>query len=661
MITLSRWKRYPKSVLAVVGLSVIVVLSAFERGDQPMNYHSQSEILQFHFMLGGDLPDGTNNMFIGSGKCAGCHGIDPIGIANVLSTGENVSPAENWRATMMANSSKDPFWRAKVAHEVSINPGHEQAIVSTCTSCHAPLGKFEAVHNGVDFTMSMLDTDSLANDGVSCMGCHSQQVETLGNVFSGELTYNKDTIWGPVFDINEGDVPLFSSAMVSFVGVEPIPHPKMMKSEACAGCHTLRTHTADLAGNHTGNSFIEQATYHEWLNSSYNSENSVQNKECQNCHMPETSEPIVVASGYSFLAEAPRQPYRQHWFVGGNSFMLNLMKNRIPQLGITATEDHFNTTINRTLSLLQNETAYVELMEGVVDMDTARYTVRLTNLAGHKFPSGYPSRRAYIEFKVTTDDGDVLFHSGKLMPDYEVQGQNETWEPHYNVISDDLNEVQIYEMVMVDVNGNETTILERADHPIKDNRLVPLGFTTNHPAYDTVHIAGVPTSDTDFNFLNNVEGSGTDDIRYHIPLHGYTGNIQVTARLMYQSVPPKWVASLFATDHPTINAFEQMYWEEGPAPVEIAHDEIQSIIQHVDSPVAYYRISPNPTVDGRIVIDAGNDKILQAVVYSTAGQRLSTHNVNKSSVSITLPETPGTYLVDVITSGGRKVSKVLRR
>lgn len=654
-------KSKPKLVLAIVGFGIIGLFSAAYKKERPLSYHSGEELLHYRSMQQGDLPDGTSDMFIGSGKCAGCHGIDPAGIANVLSTGENVSPAENWRATMMANSSKDPFWRAKVAHEVSINPGHAQAIVNVCTSCHAPLGRFEAEHDGVMFTMDMLDEDSLANDGVSCMACHSQQIETVGNVFSGELTYNPDTIWGPIFNINEGDFPMFASAMTSFVGIEPVPHEKMMKSEACAGCHTLRTHTADLSGNLTGNSFIEQATYHEWLNSSYNSTNPVQNRECQGCHMPETNEPIVVASGYAFLADSPRQPYNQHWFVGGNTFMLELMKNRIDELGITATEDHFNTVINRTNHLLQNETALVEVNEGVVDNDTARYTVKITNLVGHKFPSGYPSRRAYIEFVATDDNGNEIFHSGKLMPNFEVQGQNPTWEPHYDLITDDLNQVQIYEMVMGDVNGNETTVLERADHPIKDNRLVPLGFSVNHASYDTMLVAGVPATDLNFNHINGVEGSGTDEIRYHVAVTGINGTIHITARLMYQSVPPKWNAEMFAVDHPTINAFEEMYWAEGANPVQVAMDETNSLIVGVKEYAGFFRISPNPTTNGTIAIDAGVDYIKQINIYTADGKLVQSINANSSRKNAQLPDAVGTYLIDVTTSRGRRVEKVLRR
>ena len=50
----------------------------------------------------------------------------------------------------MANSAKDPFWRAKVAHEVAINPDHQLELEDKCTSCHAPLGHFNAHHLGED-------------------------------------------------------------------------------------------------------------------------------------------------------------------------------------------------------------------------------------------------------------------------------------------------------------------------------------------------------------------------------------------------------------------------------------------------------------------------------------------------------------------------------
>lgn len=650
----------PKVIVISLSALVLFTFIAASRRTKPMTYHSEHELMSYRSMIAGDLPVQTSDMFIGSGKCAGCHGVDNAAnpIANLTSEGENVSPAENWRATMMANSAKDPFWLAKVQHEITINPSHANELINKCTSCHAPLGRFEAVHDGIEnYTMEMLAEDSLARDGVSCMACHSQQIETLGNVFSGELTYNGDTVWGPLLNIPQGDPPMYSTIMANFVLVEPVGHEKFSKSESCAGCHTLSTHTVDLEGNFTGGDFIEQATYHEWLNSTYNAQDTHEG-ECQGCHMPRTTEPIILASGYTFLPH--REPYGQHWLVGGNSFMLELMKNNISTLGLTANEDHFNTVINRTLNQLHNETATLEISTNEVDGDTARYTVKLLNKAGHKFPSGYPARRAYVEFVMTDEDGNEIFHSGKLMSDFEVEGQNADWEPHYDVITDE-GQVQIYEMVMGDVNNNVTTVLERADHLIKDNRLVPAGFTTSHPAYDTTMIVGNAAIDQNFNYFGDTEGTGTDEIHYHIPVSGISGVVNVTARLMYQSAPPKWNQEMFAIDNPVINEFEAMYLAEGADPVQVAMDETTSTLVNVGTYSNYYRVSPNPTTTGAVRIDAGNDVIKEINIYTIDGKLVESRKSWQGVVVIQLPNSAGTYLLDVTTNRGRRVEKVLRK
>ena len=651
-----------KILVLTAAVAVFVVFTAAYQKRKPKGYHSAQEMGAYKNLV-GDLPIGTSDMFMGSGRCAGCHGVD-MDIANpplalVDGNGVNVGPAENWRATMMANSAKDPMWRAKLAHETLVNPGHAGELTNKCTSCHAPLGRFEAAHDGVEFfTTEMLDADSLARDGVSCMACHAQQIETTGFFFSGELHYNPDTIWGPIFDIPKNGLPLQDFIMANFVGVAPVPHPKASKSESCAGCHSLITNTADLQGNATGTTFIEQATYHEWLNSSYNSQdfNAI---ECQGCHMPKTEEPIIVASGYDWLPG--REPFAQHWLVGGNSFMLELMKNRIDELGITANEQHFQTVIDRTLDNLQNHTADIEIIPGVIDSDTARYTVRLTNKAGHKMPSGYPARRAFVEFIMTDEDGNEVFHSGRINPDFEVQGQDPTWEPHYDVITDDVNEVQIYEMVMGDVMGNVTTVLERAHHMIKDNRLVPTGFSTTHAAYDTTMVVGAAAFDPNFNAVNGLEGSGTDDVHYHIPLQGVSGNVTVTARFWYQSLPPKWNEEMFAMDHPLINSFEEMYWQEGPDPVEMASQTVNSTITNVLEKSRLFSVSPNPTSNGFVMVNAGNDAIQFIKVYSLDGKLVETIGPNSSRAQVRLPLIAGTYLLDVQTSRGRKVERVIRR
>ena len=659
------WKKSLGSskVLVIAAASVVfVLLTAAYQKRKPTGYHSAEELAGYRNVTGG-LPTGSSDMFMGSGRCAGCHGVDQD-IANpplalVDGNGVNVGPSENWRATIMANSAKDPMWRAKLAHETLVNPGHAGELTNKCTSCHAPMGRFEAEHDGVEFyTTDMLDADSIARDGVSCMACHAQQIETTGLFFSGELHYNPDTIWGPIFDIPKNGLPMQDFIMANFVGVAPVAHAKASKSESCAGCHSLITNTADLQGNATGTTFIEQATYHEWLNSSYNTQdfNSV---ECQGCHMPKTEEPIIVASGYDWLPG--REPFAQHWLVGGNSFMLELMKNRIDELGLTANEEHFQTVIDRTLDNLQNHTADIEIIPGLIDSDTARYTVRISNKAGHKMPSGYPARRAFVEFVMTDEEGNEVFHSGRINPDFEVQGQDPTWEPHYDIITDDANEVQIYEMVMGDVLGNVTTVLERAHHMIKDNRLVPTGFSTTHAAYDTTIVVGAAATDPNFNAINGIEGSGTDDVHYHIPLDGISGNVTVTARFWYQSLPPKWNEEMFAYDHPLINSFEEMYWQEGPDPVEMASHTLNTTITGVKEMSRLFSVSPNPTSNGWVMVNAGKDAIQSIHVYSLDGKLVETLRPAATRAQVRLPLIVGTYLLDVQTSRGRKVERVIRR
>ena len=157
--------------------------------------------------------------------------------------------------------------------------------------------------------------------------------------------------------------------------------------------------------------------------------------------------------------------------------MLKLMKQHREQLDIRANDVHFDSTIAQTMRNLQIHSLNSELTHDGFLNDTAYFSLNLRNKTGHKFPSGYPSRRAYVEFVVTNQHGDTVFSSGVLNAEHYLPQENESYEPHYDVIRTE-DEVQIYEMVMGDVNGDVTTVLERAVVPLKDNRLVPRGFST---------------------------------------------------------------------------------------------------------------------------------------------------------------------------------------
>ncbi len=270
--------------LAVIGIGAYLTSIVSHDLAEANAYHSPQEK---NYFRGSniDLPLSDNGYFKASGNCDGCHGFDETESANVDEWGNDISPVTLWRATMMANSARDPFWRAKVSHEVTVNPQHREALEDKCTSCHAPMGHYSNVEFGLGpYSMDSLAVDSMGQDGVSCLACHKQSSQQLGSTNSGILNFMGAPVsYGPF------EKP-FTAPMQDLVGIEPIYSEHINDAGICAGCHTLLTNSVDLSGNFTGQTFVEQATYHEWLNSSYADEQN--ETTCQACHMPRIDDEV---------------------------------------------------------------------------------------------------------------------------------------------------------------------------------------------------------------------------------------------------------------------------------------------------------------------------------------------------------------------------------
>jgi len=301
------------------------------------------------------------------------------------------------------------------------------------------------------YTIDEMIHDTIAIDGVSCGACHMKSETDLDKLFSGEANYDTTrVIYGPY------PAP-FAPPMDQFVGFRPEQSEHINDAALCASCHTLLTNSVDLDGQLTGDQFVEQATYHEWVNSVYDDEGS-NPMTCQSCHMPRLEDQIVISANYLFLE--PRAPYALHDMIGSNTTMIQLLKENKEVLNIDASDEHFDETISKTLEMLQKRSIDTELMFENVENDTVYFSFKISNKAGHKFPSGYPSRRAYVEVILSTLENDTIFTSGILQDDYELDGQMlESTEPHFNVITSP-DQVQIYELVLGDVNGDFTTVLE---------------------------------------------------------------------------------------------------------------------------------------------------------------------------------------------------------
>jgi hypothetical protein len=491
-------------------------------------------------------------LFRTSDQCIACH-------SNLhTASGADVSIGYAWRASMMANSARDPYWHAAVRREVMDHPEAQAAIEDKCSTCHMPMHRFtraqlgEQGHVFASVAELIAMPNALASDGVSCTVCHQIEADNFGDPASYDGGFRMDTmtageqraIYGP-HAVSAGHQRIMQSA----VGVVPGESTHLRESEMCATCHTLFTQALDEAGNAVGE-LAEQVPYLEWAHSTYRETSS-----CQSCHMPELAEETPIAS---VLGE-PRPQFSEHVFLGGNTFMLGLLNKHRGELGVQALPQEFETLIRRTREHLATSTARLSI-------DAARVTGRdlvvdlaISNLAGHKLPTAYPSRRVWLYVKVTDSTGRLIFESGAPRADGSVAGNDNDsdasrYEPHYDAIETD-DQVQIYEPILVDSRDRVTTGLLSGVRYVKDNRIVPTGFD-KRSADEDIAVRGGAADDENF-------VGGGDRVQYRIPLPGGAGTATFEARLLYQAIGYRWAENLKAYDSRETRRFVHYY--EGSA------------------------------------------------------------------------------------------------
>jgi cytochrome c553 len=610
-------------------LSLLLLLTLIQWTANAQNPHAL--IPGTSQMLATDPPNQYNDYFAGAGACLLCHN------TQVNEQGASVAIVNDWRSTMMANSAKDPFWQAKVSHEILVNPQYADEIQTVCTRCHAPMGNINALNNGADhYTLVDMRADALGMDGASCTVCHQITEGSLGNSSGAFLIGNKE-IFGPY------PTP-FSNPMVNNTGYTPYYSEHIKDSRLCESCHTLITNPLDLNGVPTGDEFVEQSPYQEWKNSIYPAEET----SCYTCHVPEIQDVVKISSMPAFIDG--RTPFGKHHLAGGNAFMLKLIKNNLNELEITANDQQLDSTIARTYQNLQLKTLELAITEQNRTLDSLFVDLSITNLAGHKIPTSYPSRRIFVELLATNSQHDTLFHSGKMDADFNLINESVDYEPHYNLINQQ-EQVQIYEMVMGDVNGDLTTVLERAYIHLKDNRLPPKGFTKTHISYDTTKIVGQALFDSDFNTISGLEGSGSDIIHYRIPLDDITDQLLIEARIYYQTVSNKWLQEMFTHSSDEIDLFKSMYTNTDKSPVLMTSKSISSIytsVWEMDGPGI--NLFPNPT-NGSFSI-ATTAKVSAIRIFTLSGKEIYLQdNLSGESLNyqINLENKKGVFIVSVKT------------
>lgn len=477
--------------------------------------------------------------FSTSDNCLACHN------GLTTSSGEDVSIGVAWRASMMANSARDPYWQASVRRETLDHASHAEAIQDECAICHMPMARAAAHASGGRGQVFALapaahgtsDEHRLAADGVSCTLCHQIGPDRLGTRDSfvggfvlGTKTPDGSAMFGP-YDVEAG----VKRTMHSATDATPTKSEHMQRSELCATCHTLYTEAYGPAGEVIG-SLPEQMPYLEWRHSAFAGSipNGEGGRSCQSCHMPD-AESVPIAS---VLGE-PRERLARHTFLGGNFFMLRMLNRFRTQLGVAAPSAELDAAAEATLRQLSSESAQIVITRAAIVGGRLEAEVAVRNLTGHKLPTGYPSRRVWMHLTVRDASGDVVFESGGVDAAGRIAGNDNDAdarrvEPHYEEIRA-ADQVQIYEAVIAGRDGAVTTGLLTATQYVKDNRLLPRGFDKANADPD-IAVHGGALDDRDF------AGAG-DVVRYDAPLSG-VGPYTVEAELRYQPIAFRWADNL---------------------------------------------------------------------------------------------------------------------
>lgn len=486
-----------------------------------------------------------------SDRCVACH--------NELKTasGADVSIGFEWRASIMANSARDPYWQGSVRRETIDHPESQAIVEDDCSNCHMPIPRFQAkIADKLNSVLSRLplsrhDQKALdASDGVDCSVCHQISAQGLGKRETFNGNFNVDPPTNPSerpeygqYKIERGQARIMNSSTKNFRPVENTDH--IQKSELCASCHTLYTKALGPGGKVVGE-LPEQMPYFEWLNSDFRT-----TETCQDCHMTKVTEPAPITRVFG----VQRDNVKRHVFVGSNFFMQRMLNQYRDDLDVVALPQELSHAADNTANFLQTQAAIVTIQNVTTGGDRIEADVLVENKSGHKLPTAYPSRRAWLKFAVRDRNDRIVFESGALLPDGSIAGNDNDadparFEPHYSRITSP-DQVEIFEDILADQNGKVTTGLLQGVRYIKDNRILPKGF---NKATENKDIAVIGEAATDDGFTG-----GSSRIRYSVPTNNAQGPFRIEAELMYQPIGYRWANNLKPYNAPEPKRFSGYY------------------------------------------------------------------------------------------------------
>lgn len=288
-----------------------------------------------------------------------------------------------WRASMHAYASDDPYFRAMNAMGQEDTNG---ALGDFCLGCHAPVAL------AVGATTDGLNLDELPRHlrGITCYYCHT--VDAVLDDHNNGLRWADDLLMrGPLQD------PSGESVHDSAYS----PHhdgATTQSSDACGSCHDVITPSGVPL----------ERTYKEWTESFFSDLDEFGGRpayyaqQCTNCHMPGEDGPIADAEG----VRADRRRH-DHTMPGFGVFVDNFPSD---ELGPQLREEQ-----RRAMEAFRRPAICATVCVDPIAPGKSDVTLWLHNEAsGHSWPTGAAQdRRAWVQMSIDAA-GDTLLETGSL-------------------------------------------------------------------------------------------------------------------------------------------------------------------------------------------------------------------------------------------------------
>ena len=502
-------------------------------------------LAQAQFEQPGTQPKEHNFQFRNVDNCKQCHSGTTNGAAD---------PYFSWQGGMMAQAARDPVFRAALA----IANQDIKGVGEFCIRCHAPRAWLEGRSTAAD--ASLLKGDDL--HGVSCDVCHhlvdplSPEAKKLAK--QTPPGYGDSMMVVDPERIMRGPYPGRKELKMHTA----LSSPYHASSELCANCHNVSNLT--LATNlHTqpphAFGHIER-TYSEWALSEFAKKESL--RSCQSCHFKPVPGGGTAVKYPSKYGDLHRDYFVSHNAVGGSTWVQDavylLWKG--PELdrdALEAGKQHARELLKTSADL------GLELVGG-----KARITI--TNLTGHKLPTGYPEgRRMWPNVR--------FLRGGVLLGEFG----------HYGEKPDHLNLKEVKVPTLLD--PERTRVYEckpgispdRAarygkkpgpsfhfilnDVTTKDNRIPPRGYKRSAFAEHLAAPVGAEYAD----------GQYWDELEFALP----PDTDQVEVRLMYQSV--SWEYLKFLVEENKTDPWGKKLYEAWEATGKCPPEEIAFVTRSV--------------------------------------------------------------------------------